>query len=455
MISIHIYLISILSSIFILLSVRARYANSGRVIITDPFYITIAFYFLYYVVGQFGRNYLESVHEYEYEYVYVLVAFMVLLSTIVLFYLTKISSVKRPLTFFDGDLCKEGKIFMLAAIICLIVGYVFWYLNYARLGDWVAIMSEYSHRSIRNAKLTSMMGNLPFTHFMYIGYSFILTSLLFKGNSVIKSTILSLLLVSPLLFFYIAEGERTAILKYIFSSFFIISFIKYKGYITLRKKHIVILALLFIIMSLLGSIRGASNRAIATGDFSDFNVIINKVNNDGISTFMPSEFTNVNFTLNRTVNDIVNGKQELLYGSSYMQSIPYLFPRSVYKVFGLTKEPTIADKFGEMITKENNSDIKQGFGMSAIAEAFANFHIAGMLIFPILLISILNLWSYIAYSSSKVFTLFLMLILTPLFVFIHRSSFASTFSFVAYVSFISYVAYWLSSVIFNKPSLKK
>jgi len=403
---------------------------------------------LYYIFGQFDRNHLDSFDE----YVYVLVAYMVLLSTIVLFYLAKISAVREPSTLFDGDLFKEGKVFMLAAIICLIVGYVFWYLNYARLGDLATIISDFSNRAARNAKLTSMMGNLPYTHFMYIGYSFFLASLLFKGKSIIKAVVLSLLLVSPLLLLYIAEGERTAIIKYIFSSFFIISFIKYKGYIPLRKKHVTILVVLFLLMSLLEGFRSSIADFVQTGGTVTFT---KKINDLGINVAIPAEFKNVNFTLNRTVNDIVNGKQELLYGDSYIQSIPYLFPRSVYKVFGLTKELTISDKFGVMITKETNASTKQGFGMSAIAEAFANFHIAGMIIFPILLISIVNMWSYIVYRSSNVFTLLLMLILTPIFVFIHRISFASTFSFVAYVSFISYVAYWLSSVIFKKLSLKK
>jgi hypothetical protein len=199
-------------------------------------------------------------------------------------------------------------------------------------------------------------------------------------------------------------------------------------------------------MSLIGGLRSSISSYISTGDIS---LITKNINDVGVNIILPEEFKNVNFTLNRTVNDIVNGIQDLQFGGSYIQSIPYLFPRSVYKFFGSTKELTIADKFGDMVTKENSSKIKQGFGMSAIAEAFANFHIAGMLIFPLLLISVLNLWLNIVHSSSNVFTLFLMLILTPIFVFIHRSSFASTFSFVVYVSFISYSIYWLSSVFID------
>lgn len=457
MIPLQIYLIFTISSIFLLLSVHARYVNSGRVIsVTDPFYIAIVFYFLYYIISQLYRIDMDSFHE----SVYVLVAFIVLVSTIVLFYLTKNSAVKSTTSSFDGDLYKQGKVFMLAAIICLIVGYVFWYLNYVRLGDWSTIISDYNIRAKRNSNLRSMTGNLPYTHFMYIGYSYFLASLLFRGNSIKKSTILSLLLVSPLLLFYIIEGERTALIKYIISSFFLISFIKYKGFIALRKKHFISIALLILAMSIIGSLRGGIYHYVNTGDISQITEKIDDYDY-GINLEMPVEFKSVNYTLNRTVNDIVNGEKEPLFGSSYIQSIPYLFPRSVYKVFDLTKESTIADKFGDMINEDIKPILKllnlpeQGFGMSALAEAVANFHIAGMLIFPLLLISILNLWSYIAHSSKNVFALFLVLVLTPIFVFIHRTSFASTFSFFAYVSFISFIAYWMGSVLEKVLSIRR
>ena len=95
-----------------------------------------------------------------------------------------------------------------------------------------------------------------------------------------------------------------------------------------------------------------------------------------------------------------------------------------------------------------------GFGMSGIAEAFANFHFIGIMIFPVFLLSIISLWRHIMNNSNSMFIVFLMITLTPIFVTIHRSAFASTFSYIAYVSFISFLAYWFSFILLKILSVQ-
>ena len=233
----YIFFLGFLSSSLLFLSVYVRYKKAGSVIcITDPFYIMIIFYFLYYVVGQFSRIRLDSFSG----DVYIFVAFMVLLSTLIMFLATLVFDARIITVSFSDKLRihKESKRFIVAAFVCLLIGYLFWYLNYARLGDISSILSSSYNRIDRNSKLTEMLGNLPYTHFMFAGYSFFLTAYLLKGRTISKSVAMSLILILPLIIFYIVEGERTALLKYIIFSIFIASFIKRNGNVFLRKKII-------------------------------------------------------------------------------------------------------------------------------------------------------------------------------------------------------------------------
>ncbi len=450
MISNSICFLGFVSSALLFLSVYVRYKKSGSVIcITDPFYIMIIFYFLYYVLGQFGRIRLD----YFSEDVYIFVAFMVLISTLIMFLVTSCSDARIITVSFNNKLGmhKESKRLIVAAFVCLFIGYLFWYLNYSRLGDISSILSGSFNRIDRNAKLTSMLGNYPYTHFMFIGYSFFLSAYLFKGKTILKSVIISLILVLPLIIFYIAEGERTALLKYIVSSIFIVSFVKYNGAVFLRKKFIFIGILLFVVMAGLGNVRSGIQIFIGTGDAT---YIKEQFETKGLKMILPKEFYAVNFTTNKFVNDILNGEQDLQMGYSYFQSLPYLFPRSIYIALGMKKKLTIADNFGEKVRVEIGRDRKMGFGMSGIAEAFANFHLIGVIIFPVFLLSTISLWRRIINNSNSVFIILLMTMLTPIFVIIHRSAFASTFSYISYVSFISFLAYWPSFILLKILSMQ-
>ena len=450
MISNYIFFLGFLSSLFLCMSVYVRYKKSGSVIcITDPFYLTIIFYFLYYIVGQFSRIPLDNFPE----HVYILIAEMVLLSTGIMLLASLFFDARIITVSFNDKLRihKDSKRFVVAACACLLVGYLFWYLNYSRLGDFSTILSSSYNRVDRNAQLTEMLGNLPYTHFLFLGYSFSLTAYLLKGRALLKSVIMSLTLVFPLIFFYIVEGERTALLKYIVFSFFIISFIKFNGAIFLRKKVVFIGVLLFLLMALLGNIRTGVLTFIGTGDLT---YVQNQFKTKNFKMFLPKEFSAINFTTNKIVNDILSDEQDIQMGYSYAQSVPYLFPRSVYRSLGMTKELTISDKFGEKVRIEINRSRKMGFGMSGLAEAFANFHFIGIMIFPVFLLSIVSLWRRIIKNSNSMFILLLMMTLTPIFVTFHRSAFASSFSFIIYICFISFFMYCSSFVLLKILSMQ-
>lgn len=448
MISNYVYFLGFLSSALVFLSVYTRYKRSGSVIcVTDPYYITIIFYFFYYIVGQFGRISLDDF----YENVYFIVSIMVLFSTVILFIATIVTDAKVITVSFQNELQKqiESRKFIVAAFICLIIGYIFWYLNYSRLGNISSIFTE--NRVDRNAKLTSMTGNLPYTHFMFAGYCFYLTACLFKNKTVLKSVIISLILILPLIIFYFLEGERSAILKYIIASFFIISFIRFKGTVFLKANKIYLFILLALIMSVLGNVRSGVQHYLNTGDPTQIEA---QFNIKGLKMLIPNEFFAVNFVTNKSVDNILNDGHSLQFGYSYFQSIPYLFPRSVYRIAGMTKNPTIADKFGEDVRVEIYRERKMGFGMSGIAEAFLNFHFIGVIIFPVLLFSIISLWRNFIRKTNSVYVIYLLLTLTPTFVILHRTAFASVFSFFAYVTFISFMAYWCSSVLLKFIPIK-
>ena len=69
-----------------------------------------------------------------------------------------------------------SKIFMIAGMIATIIGYIFFYLNYSRLGSITEIFFSLENRTDRNAALTEQRGNLPFTHFLYTGIMLIFSS---------------------------------------------------------------------------------------------------------------------------------------------------------------------------------------------------------------------------------------------------------------------------------------
>jgi len=166
----------------------------------------------------------------------------------------------------------------------------------------------------------------------------------------------------------------------------------------------------------------------------------------GLNLLVPTEFSAVNYTLNRTVSDIREKGEILRYGGSYIYSIPYLFPRSVYDGFGLEKELTISDQIGEKARIEMGRVRKVGFGMSPLAESFSNFGYFGPVVFSFSMIIWIHMMAKFLYSRSPLIVVWICM-LTPTLVTVNRVAFASLFNYIFMVSIIFYVVYIIGSAI--------
>lgn len=427
-------------------SAYIRYINSGRVVnIYDPYYLSIVFFILYCLFGQFGRIALDDFGD----HIYVLTSLYAALSTVFIIIFTAKSKPKIRMVspgFINEHGCKHRQ-FLLAGLLSLVIGYYFWYLNYSRLGNISDIIYFGDFNRVdRNSILTEERGNLPYTHFMHIGYSFILASYALKGVHVFRSVLAATACVSPLFLFYLLEGERTAILKYIISGFFIIGFFGVdRGFRKLDAKHVIIALLLFLSFSVLGNIRSGVMSYVFKSDSS---WMVEQFEDKGLFIFVPNEFAAVNFVMNKSLDAMDKGDFGYRYGESYSQSISYLLPRFFYDLVSLEKQPTISDEFGEIVATEIGRNRKMGFGMSLMAETYINFSWMGVLLVPVFVVLLVNAWQlFISVFIGRVFALFLLLTVSPLFVFVYRSSFASNFSFLVYVAVLSSALYVLSALL--------
>jgi len=431
----EIYFMAFISAVLIALSVYVRYVKAGRQLdVSDPFYMCALFFVLYFVVGQLDRITIDAFPP----DVYLRSGLIVLSCSVVFLLSSSLCNVYKA-----ADDCgiiysySMSKTLVVSAIIALGVGYLFWYLNYSRLGSIMSIFADHTFRGERNARLTEMRGNLPYAHFLYVGYMFLFSSLLLRKATVKKTVQLSVMAVLPLLIFYLLEGERTALLKYILGGFYLVALFRFKRTISFSKKAFAVVAIMYLLFSVVGNFRGPVFYYLVTGESDNLQRMANRER----SVFISNEFPGVYFTLNKTIYDMNNASVQPLYGSSYLQAIPYLFPRSVYDLIGVEKSGTVADEFGDRVASEIGTDNKVGFGMLALAEAYRNIMFVGPLIFTALYVLFVSLWAYMAKRSKGKLKLIILAMTSPLFVFMYRSGFASCFSFSCYVIFISLAIY--------------
>ncbi len=432
-------LINISSSIIFFTCIYVRYLKSHKTInISDPYYLFLGFAFLYSIAGQYNKIPLDKFSD----LVYLdssLIAFLFFFSFLIFSLLNKPSKQYDPQIVTKFIMYK--RLFFISGLILLAIGYLFFYLNYSRLGNFYELMLSFENRVNRNAALTELRGNLPFTHFLFAGTMLILASYLSAKRSIRSSLSLTSIFIAPILLFYIVDGERTAILKYLIAGFFVCVAFSMRTKITLKPKLAVSLIVLFMAFSFLGNMRAFIGYAIFTGDFKPIEKRLEGGYGEaGLSLFIPSEFPAINYTLNRSVYQLQENGDVLKYGASYLNAVPYLFPRSVYDGFGLKKSPSIADKLGDEVRLEIGRERKVGFGMSPLAEAFTNFGFFGPVIFSFIIIIWINLIIKLMYSRSPLLILWSCM-QAPTLLMISRSAFSSVFSNIIWVSLVFFLAY--------------
>jgi hypothetical protein len=142
-------------------------------------------------------------------------------------------------------------------------------MNYGRIGNINDIIESFSNRVDRNAFLTENLGNYPYVHFLYVGYVLYISICFVDARNTTKTLTRILFepvfILSPLLIFYMLEGERSSIIKWAFSTLIAcISFNKISAHI--RTKHLIFFVLCFFLFSVIGNLRSGLQWYIATGD---------------------------------------------------------------------------------------------------------------------------------------------------------------------------------------------
>ena len=446
----YVVIYSVVSSILIFLAMRIRYEKLGkRLLASDPFFLVATFFFLYNVAGQYGRTRLDAFPG----EVYYNVSIIVCLSSLCFL----LATIATPASSISKDIrvgTKSGNAFIYGGLISLVIGYIFWIINYGRVGGVLIAFSNFSSRIDRNEMLTSLPGNIPYTHFMLVAHCFLLAGFLIKGRSIRTAVMVSTVTVSPLLIFFLLDGERTSLLRHLISSLFTVFYLRLGGNVTFNRKWVKTGVALFVFLALLGNFRSAVQVYIGTGSTE---VFTSQVNGRGFGLFIPAEFHGVNYTTNRIVHEIMYENQDLQLGASYAQAVAYLFPRSVYSVFELTKAPTIADQLGQRVAREIGRERALGFGMSGVAESYANFSFLGPLLYGFLLVFSVSLWRSLVRraQSQSPFTLVYLLMITPIFLLVHRVAFASAFSFLVHLFVISATMYLVGVLLAQSGSKMK
>jgi len=453
-------LINLTSCFVVLAIIYIRYLRSAKTInMFDPMYFFLGFIFLYAIAGQYNKIRVDDFSESIY-LATSLASFLFFFSFLIF---TLFTEPERLFKFRAGaDFAKHRRLFFIAGFVSLMIGYVMLYYNYSRLGSFADIFFSLENRSDRNSKLTELRGNLPFSHFLFVGAMLILASFLLSkktllSNKSIKRPILmALAFTAPIILFYLVDGERTAILKYIVGAFFVCVAINVRKIIQLKPKYLVVLTIFFLTFSFLGNMRAYIGYSLFTGDYGPIERRLSgEYGEAGIALFIPKEFPAVNYTFNRQVYELQENGADFRYGSSYLDAFPYLFPRSIYDRFGLKKSGTIADNFGEKVRLEVGRERKMGFGMSPLAESFANFGFYGPIFFALVMVSFIHLIIYMLHSRSPLVVLWACMQTPALFI-INRAAFASLFSYIAWVSLIFFLSY-MAALIFDylMPKLKR
>jgi len=430
------------------LLIRAK-RNGRRIYLFDYFYIFLGFHFLYVVGGQltimkydhFGSITLDAVSLY------------VLLSSLTLCVLTPLFPKATLQHFADEnqygtDLISTPFLYLVTGAVLLIVGYMFWYLNYSRIGGLAEGFFEFSNRVDRNAQLTKKRFNLPFVHFLFAGQCFLFYGLLLYKRHRLTSVALTLLACAPILLFFFFEGERSSLLKHALGLCIVDSLTR-KAPISLRTKYVILIALLFFAFAVIGNIRGHLVQAILTADPG---YLIERISHMRLALFIPAEFSAILFTLKETIWMWQLEGLKLGYGYTYWQSLPYLMPRSVYDLFFLVKSQTLADQFASDFAASIGNTRKMGFGMSPLAESFYNFSWMGSVLGPAIILAFSTLHSWLSKQLGVVG--FATLITLPVFVLLNRTSFASCFSFFLYIVLISTFTFIAVKVFTNLTNAK-
>ncbi len=419
------------------------FSAKRQFLLNDFIYIFIVFFALYNIGGQFNRIELDQFSHQVYLYSSLLTfSFLAMFLTLFTIFSKPIhGNFKYPVLLNQNY---YGRMFLILGVSCTALGYIFLYINYSRLGNFAEIILNFSNRLDRNVQLQEMRGNIPFTHFLFVGLLTLYAGFLLRFQDIFRSVRFISIFLAPIMLFYIIDGERTAILKYLIGLTFVSCAFFFRRAIKVRKLFIIFLIVGFLFLSLIGNLRNYIGLSIVTRSVDPIVQFIDKKSEDDevLNLFIPKEFPAVTYTTNRIIHNHTEQSYPYHYGKSYAYAIPYLFPRSIYDIFGGTKSQSIADDLGEEVRLEIGRLRKVSFGMAPLGESFANFGFFG----PFFIATILFMWLRLLYrgylSNYPLFALWAC-IQIPTLLFFHRSTFAWTTAVLIILTIFAVVLDWI------------
>ena len=286
-------------------------------------------------------------------------------------------------------------------------------------------------RAERLSTISTAKNALPYSIFFIPSITtFLIAIKNFGSKKSLTRIILSPIIIiinSPILFSYLIEGDRTALIKFGVSTLFILGLNKYsietkcskillienfkinKKVLINRLKITIILITLFFIFSFIGHSR--DNGWENTNSF--FKALSEKYQTKSLPV---NEFRAVNYTIDFALarNDLNIKKTETMF--TWDKFIFYPLPTYVYKaIFNEKKPPSIGKVIG-LETKNfvygEKDNRKLGFALSPIAEGFINLGYLGVfitgLIYGLSVGFIQSLYNKISLARINLFDIFVL-----------------------------------------------
>lgn len=333
----------------------------------------------------------------------------------------------------------------LVSIAGFLIGVFLLMLDYGRFGNIFELLAM--KRGVRTALISATRGNLPYHYLLFVSSSMYFYSIVYSAKwRTVKNYVFFGLAVLPIITLWLLEGERGNILTLglillaVWSSRFLVE---------VSIKWVIVFVHLWILFSFIGYIRGAVTMAIRTHEPKVITSYIEE--RAEWRWFYPREFAGPYLTLTASIDR----KEELKYGQTYLQSIPYLLPRSLYPG---EKPLTVGHEFGKYMQLLVERERKIGVGFLPVAEAYINFGWIGPALMMFLIGICINYLS--SFRKKKgFFWIILYVNLLPLAWRFNRTGFANCFSYMIYnigtlVFLYILILFFTEAVLLSKEKLR-
>lgn len=275
-------------------------------------------------------------------------------------------------------------------LVSFLFGLLLFFLDFQRIGGFFYALSL--ERGVRGALLSSLRMNLPYAPFVFVGLAMVWID--YSHRRIGKFW--PYLLLGIWILLMLLQGDRRFLTYGILISFFTYTAIRYPK-LRIKGKYIILFAILLLIFFLFAQIRWMFP-LILTGQMNLGEAFEWIQNNFSLDWFIPgkNEFAGPYFTLLYSLQ-YSWPKEAPLLGTTYLQAIPNLLPRSLYpgeKPLGISQIFAIFIHQEYMPTRESVI----GWGYSPVAEAYNNFGFLG----PFIVFFIFTLcWEWVSRLRFK------------------------------------------------------